>query len=72
MKDDGLVMTIKVRNNNLEAALRVFKRKYSERVFDYKNRQEYEKPSIARRKAKLAAKGRERKRQNENQLRPRR
>jgi ribosomal protein S21 len=65
-------MTIKVRNNNLEAALRVFKRVYSERVFEYKNRQEYEKPSISKRKSKLAAKARERKRQDGNKLRTRR
>ena len=62
-------MTIKVRNNNLEAALRVFKRVYSERVFEYKNRQEYEKPSVTKAKAKQAAKARERKRQNGNKLR---
>ena len=65
-------MTIKVRNNNLEAALRVFKRVYSERVFEYKNRQEYEKPSVTKAKAKQAAKARERKRQNGNKLRTRR
>lgn len=67
-----VIMTIKVRNNNVEAALRVFKRTYSERVFEYKNRQEYEKPSISRRKSKLAAISRERKRQNGNKLRTRR
>jgi ribosomal protein S21 len=65
-------MTIKVRNNNLEAALRVFKRTYSEKVFEYRSREEYEKPSISKRKAKLAAKARERKRQNGNKLRTRR
>ena len=44
-------MTIKVRNNNVEAALRVFKRLYAERVFEYKERRYYEKPSETRAKA---------------------
>lgn len=62
-------MTIKVRNNNVEAALRVFKRLYSERVFEYKERRYYEKPSETKAKAKRAAKVRERKRVNGNKLR---
>jgi ribosomal protein S21 len=45
-------MGIKVRNNNLNAALRVFKRLYSEKVFEYKERRYYEKPSETRAKAK--------------------
>jgi len=61
-------MTVKVRNNNVEAALRVFKRKYSEKVFEYRERRYYEKPSIARGKAKKSAIARERKRKNGNKL----
>ena len=62
-------MTVKVRNNNVEAALRVFKRLYSERVFEYKERRCYEKPSETKAKAKRAALVRERKRVNGNKLR---
>ena len=62
---------IKVRNNNVEAALRVFKRRYSEKVFEYRDREFYEKPSTSRRKAKLAAQARERKRVNADKLRTR-
>lgn len=59
---------IKVRNNNIEAALRVFKRTYSERVFEYREREYYEKPSITKKKAKKAAVIRERKRKDGNKL----
>jgi small subunit ribosomal protein S21 len=62
-------MSIKVRNNNVDAALRVFKRMYSERVFEYKERRYYEKPSETRAKAKRAAIVREKKRRNGNKLR---
>ncbi len=61
-------MTVKVRNGNVEAALRVFKRKYSERVFEYRERKHYEKPSILRSRAKKAAIARERKRKDGNKL----
>jgi ribosomal protein S21 len=61
-------MTVKVRNGNVEAALRVFKRKYSEKVFEYRERRYYEKPSILRGKAKKSAIARERKRKNGNKL----
>lgn len=62
-------MSIKVRNNNVDAALRVFKRMYSERVFEYKERRYYEKPSETKAKAKRAAIVREKKRRNGNKLR---
>lgn len=66
-------MSVKVRNNNINAALRVFKRMYSDKMFDFKEKQYFEKPSRKRSKAKLAAKGRERKRVAEqNKLRTRR
>lgn len=66
-------MSVKVRNNNINAALRVFKRMYSDKMFDFKEKQYFEKPSRKRSKAKLAAKGREKKRVAEqNKLRTRR
>jgi ribosomal protein S21 len=66
-------MSVKVRNNNINAALRVFKRMYSDKMFDFKEKQYFEKPSRKRSKAKLAAKGRERKRiAEQNKLRTRR
>ena len=66
-------MSVKVRNNNINAALKVFKRRYNDKMFDFKEKQYFEKPSRKRSKAKLAAKGRERKRVAEqNKLRTRR
>lgn len=66
-------MSVKVRNNNINAALRVFKRMYSDKMFDFKEKQYFEKPSRKRSRAKLAAKGRERKRiAEQNKLRTRR
>lgn len=62
-------MTVKVRNNNVEAALRVFKRRYGDKIFECRERQYYEKPSITKSRAKQAAKARERKRINGNKLR---
>jgi ribosomal protein S21 len=65
-------MSVKVRNNNINAALRVFKRMYSDKMFDFKEKQYFEKPSRKRSKAKLAAKGREKKRiAEQNKLRTR-
>lgn len=61
-------MTVKVRNGNVEAALRVFKRKYSERVFEFRERKYYEKPSIHKTRSKKAAIARERKRRNGHKL----
>ena len=64
---------VKVRNNNVNAALRVFKRMYSDKMFDFKEKQYFEKPSRKRSKAKLAAKSKEKRRINEqNKLRTRR
>ena len=65
-------MSVKVRNNNVNAALKVFKRKYADKLFDYKEKQYFEKPSIARSKAKLSAKAREKRRiAEQNKLRTR-
>jgi len=61
-------MTVKVRNGNVEAALRVFKRKYSERVFEYRERKHYEKPSILRSGEKKPERARKRKQKDGNNL----
>ena len=57
-------MQVKVRNNNVEAALRVFKKKAAETLFEVKERQYYEKPSITKKNARQAAIRREQKRKN--------
>lgn len=59
-------MQVKVRNGNVESALRVFKRKCSEVVFEVRERQFYEKPSVLRSKSKKSAKSRERRRNEKN------
>jgi len=61
-------MKVKVRNNNVDKALRIFKRKCSEVVFEYREREYYEPPSDRRHKAKKAAVKREKRRlQKENE-----
>jgi small subunit ribosomal protein S21 len=55
-------MQVKVRNGNVEAALRVFKKKSTEIIWEVRQREYYEKPSIARKTAKKAAVKREQKR----------
>lgn len=56
---------VTVRNGNVEAALRVFKRKMNndEILMEYRERQEYVKPCLKRNKKRQAAVIRERKRQ---------
>ncbi|MEK9894867.1 MAG: 30S ribosomal protein S21 [Burkholderiaceae bacterium] len=58
---------VAVRNNNIDAALRVFKRKVvtSGLLLDYRNHESYERPCLKRNKKKQAAKLRERRRQSE-------
>ncbi len=56
-------MRIKVKNNNVESALSILRRKSKETIFEYKERQYFEKPSDRRHKAKQSAKTRELKRQ---------
>ena len=60
-----MIMTIKVRNGNVEQALRIFRRKVndSNQLFDYKENQYHEKKTTKRQRKKAAAKQRERKRQ---------
>lgn len=60
--------SVKVRNNNVEAALRVFKRKCLDHIWDYRQREEFVKPSEKRRKAKQAGIARARKRRKESEL----
>lgn len=65
-------MKIKVKNGNVESALRVFKRKVTESnvLFDYKEKQYHEKKTTKRQKKKAAAKVRERKRQEKQAQNP--
>jgi len=59
---------VTVRNNNLEAALRVFKRKVNDSglLLEYREHEHFEKKCTKRCHAKAAAKVRERKRQEKN------
>ncbi len=58
-------MRVKVRNGNVESALRIFKRKVTDSnvLFDYKEKQYHEKRTTKKQKRKAAARVRERKRQ---------
>ena len=58
-------MNVRIRNGNVEQALRIFKRKIndSNKLFDYKEKEAYEKPTTKKQKKKAAARVRERKRQ---------
>ena len=57
------IMKIKIRNNNIESALSILRRRSKEIIFEYKEKQYFEKGSSKRHKAKQAAKTREAKRQ---------
>ena len=46
-------MQVKVRNNNVESALRVFKKKSSEVIFEVRERESYKSPSAKRHRACL-------------------
>ena len=56
-------MKIKVRNNNINTALRMLKRKTNEDLALLNDREYFEKPSETRNRAKQAAKLREKRRQ---------
>ena len=64
MQGEKNLPKVTVRNNNVEAAIRVFKRKVTNDglIFEIRERQHYEKPSSRRNKAKQAAKLREKRR----------
>jgi ribosomal protein S21 len=65
-------MKVKVKNGNVEQALRLFKRKITESnvLFDYKEKQYHEKKTTRRQKKKAAAVVRERKRQDNEAKNP--
>ena len=57
-KDDSIGLSVKVFNNNVEGALKVFKRKVkdSNLMLDLKKKSYYEKPSTKKRQQKNLAK----------------
>ena len=65
-------MRIKVRNGNVDSALRLFKRKIAESnvLFDYREKEYHEKRTTKRQKKKAAAVVRERKRQDNEAKNP--
>jgi ribosomal protein S21 len=58
-------MRVRVKNNNVDSALRILKRKTKDTLIDLRDKQYYEKKSAKRNKAKASAKVRERKRQRD-------
>ena len=55
-------MRVSVRNGNVEAALRVFRKKSADKIWDLRQKEYYEKPSMAKKTARKAAIKREQKR----------
>jgi len=55
-------MRVNVRNGNVEAALRVFKKKSADKLWDLRQKEYYEMPSMERKTARKAAIKREQKR----------
>lgn len=55
-------MRVNVRNGNVEAALRVFKKKCSDKLFDLREKEYYEKPSAVKKTKRKAAIKREKRR----------
>jgi len=53
-------MRVRVKNNNVDSALRILKRKTKDTLIDLRDKQYYEKKSAKRNKAKASAKVRER------------
>tara|TARA_B100002019_G_scaffold229561_1_gene202977 strand:+ start:520 stop:711 length:192 start_codon:yes stop_codon:yes gene_type:complete len=58
-------MRVRVKNNNVDSALRTLKRKTKDTLIDLREKQYYEKPSAKRNKAAASARVRERKRQRD-------
>jgi len=56
---------VRVRNNNIEAALRVFKKKCADTLWEVRQREFYTAPSEKRRIAKKAAIGRNKRNNND-------
>lgn len=70
-KEDGPQgLTVTVRNNDVNKAIRIFKKKVAEEniLQDYKEKREYTKPSEKRRKAKAAGRARWLKKQAKEKL----
>ena len=65
MMRQGTDIRIAVRNNNVDSALRVLKRKTKESLIDLRSKEHFEKPSEKRHRMKQAAKIREHKRQKD-------
>ena len=59
-------MKVTVKNNNVERALKIFKRKSADIVWDYRTKEFYEKPSVNKHLSHKAAIKREKKRQGAN------
>jgi len=55
-------MRVSVRNGNVEAALRVFRKKAADKIWDLRQKEYYEKPSMTKKTARKAAIKREQKR----------
>lgn len=55
-------MRVSVRNGNVEAALRVFRKKSADKIWDLRQKEYYEKPSLTKKTARKAAIKREQKR----------
>ena len=60
---------VKVRNNNVNSALRVLKRKCIDHLWEVKERKFYTKPSAAKRKGKKAGSARSKKRERDETTR---
>ena len=62
------MIEVKVKHNNIEKALRIFKRKIKESriLYDLSERAYYTKPSLKKRKMKLRAKSRNKRQMQED------
>ena len=72
MMRQGTDIKIVVRNNNVDSALRVLKRKTKDSLIDLRTKEFYEKPSGKRNRMKQSAKTREHKRQKDEKKTKRR
>lgn len=61
-------MRVAVRNNNVNSAIKVLKRKTKESLMSLRDKEYYEKPSTKRNKAKQAARIRELRRQRKDEI----
>ena len=68
MLRQGIAIRILVRNNNVDSALRVLKRKTKDKLVELKDKSYHEKRSEKRHRRLQAAKVREHKRQKTNEI----